>query len=591
MLVGQALGLGGWVHGSVFTPYIYQNEPEKGWHGLGFRMVEPKALSPMPPVPASQPNPVGIDGVLEGLCPPYVKTMDEAIDRVLEDKYGPDGCYGDADVFSRPYKDRRSGEAYLRDATHFSPRAIEYTREICRYIVDTYGRFPAHVDAFYTPGMWLQFGHVETEYYDRFYDPVAVHPPGRARRPLAPALATARCRSYRCSTWTTPPRAPRRPRGSGRSCERWPSGASTSARARGSTRAGSGASTRPSATPTRGRFSRKKFEAGVPGRVRRDVPGRLRRLRLLPVPLARTTGRGCSSETPESLLLRLQGARGHHRRPLARATPGTAPGRARRTRRSSTPALFRTLFARRLEPYAGRVATLIFEFGTFAQVDLPDPRRLPRPARPVPRGAARAGSATRSRSATPSTSARATSRCSPATERRPRLQRLDADARARRPGARCPARSRPTSPSSAPCCARAASTSRRSGRSSRTGSSRSRTSRRARGLGAIADHARRAEEAGVPVRQQPAGRQRPDDDRGGRRPAARVGMGRVNHPQIMRIDDDKNFQIISLNPLQSAPSSDEFPFIPAAPPRPPGPGRRRGPRRAAGRRRGGAGRG
>jgi uncharacterized protein YecE (DUF72 family) len=35
--------------------------------------------------------------------------------------------------------------------------------------------------------------------------------------------------------------------------------------------------------------------------------------------------------------------------------------------------LFRTLFARRLEPYAGRVATLIFEFGTFARSTFPTP--------------------------------------------------------------------------------------------------------------------------------------------------------------------------------------------------------------------------
>jgi uncharacterized protein YecE (DUF72 family) len=33
--------------------------------------------------------------------------------------------------------------------------------------------------------------------------------------------------------------------------------------------------------------------------------------------------------------------------------------------------LFRTLFARRLEPYAGRVAVLIFEFGTFARSTFP----------------------------------------------------------------------------------------------------------------------------------------------------------------------------------------------------------------------------
>jgi hypothetical protein len=170
MLVGQSLGLGGWIHGSVFSPYIYLNEPEKGWHGLGFRMVEPKKLSPMPPVPASQPNPVGIDGVLEGLCPPYVKTMDEAVDRVLEYKYKGAGCYGDVDTFARPYSQKGYAEAYLREGTRFSPRAIEYTREICHYIYDTYGRFPAHVDAFYTPGMWLQFSHLEMEYYERFYD-------------------------------------------------------------------------------------------------------------------------------------------------------------------------------------------------------------------------------------------------------------------------------------------------------------------------------------------------------------------------------------------------------------------------------------
>ncbi len=91
MLLGQAMGLGGWIHGAVFTPYIWQKEPAKDWHGLGFRMEQPKTLKPWAPVPASQPNPVGIDGVLEGLTPPYVKSMDEAVDKVMEMKYGADG--------------------------------------------------------------------------------------------------------------------------------------------------------------------------------------------------------------------------------------------------------------------------------------------------------------------------------------------------------------------------------------------------------------------------------------------------------------------------------------------------------------------
>src|SRR6185436_20906653 len=50
MLVGQGMGLGGWVHASVFPPYIYHRDAAKGWHGLGFRMEAPKTLSPTPPV-------------------------------------------------------------------------------------------------------------------------------------------------------------------------------------------------------------------------------------------------------------------------------------------------------------------------------------------------------------------------------------------------------------------------------------------------------------------------------------------------------------------------------------------------------------
>jgi hypothetical protein len=170
MLVGQALGIGGWIHGSVFPPYIYQTDPSKGWYGLGFRMLEPKKLSPMPPVPASQPNPVGIDGVLEGLCPPYVKSMDEAVDRVVESKYGPRGNYGDQNVFSLPYRNPKNAEDYVREGTKYTPDCIAYAKDICNYIWDTYGRFPAHVDTYYSCGMWLQFSHLEIEYYDQFFD-------------------------------------------------------------------------------------------------------------------------------------------------------------------------------------------------------------------------------------------------------------------------------------------------------------------------------------------------------------------------------------------------------------------------------------
>ncbi len=171
MLLGQAMGIGVWGHGSIWPAYVLRHEPEKGWYGVGFRYTEPKAGAPWAPVPASQPNPVGIDGVLEGLCPPYIASMGEAVDRVIEEKYGPHGIFTDPTLISRAYKNAADAETYLKLEQRHSPEAIRYAKDICNYIYETYGRFPAHIDAFYSPGFWLQFHHLEMEYYERFFDP------------------------------------------------------------------------------------------------------------------------------------------------------------------------------------------------------------------------------------------------------------------------------------------------------------------------------------------------------------------------------------------------------------------------------------
>ena len=180
MLMGEALRLGGWVHGAPMIPHVMRRDPANNLLGLGFRehlaKPGPGRWRRWPPVPASQANYVGIDGFLEGLCPPYVTDMDEAVDRVLEEKFGSGGAYADPEVFGQAYRDRESAEGYLKKAAHHPPEAIEYTKEICRYLVETYGRFPAHTDAMHLPGIWVQFSHLELEYYERFGDP------GHARR-------------------------------------------------------------------------------------------------------------------------------------------------------------------------------------------------------------------------------------------------------------------------------------------------------------------------------------------------------------------------------------------------------------------------
>jgi hypothetical protein len=176
MLVSQALGLGGWIHAAVPAPYIFQRDPEKQLFGLGFRVAETKKRwRRSPPLPSTQPNPVGADGILEGLCPPYVKSMNEAVDRVIEEKFGKQGVYQPEGLFSRPYRHAGSASEFLRVALPHSKDAIQYAKDICNYILDTYGRFPAHVNAFHVPGVWLQIHHVETEYYDRFFDPSLYH--------------------------------------------------------------------------------------------------------------------------------------------------------------------------------------------------------------------------------------------------------------------------------------------------------------------------------------------------------------------------------------------------------------------------------
>ena len=173
MLTGEALRLGGWVHGAPMIPHIWQRDPAAGVLGLGFREYSAKTFDSRwkrwPPVPASQPNYVGIDGVLEGLCPPYVTDMDAAVDQVLEEKFG-------AGRHVRRRRGLRAGlqgpgrrpRRYMQHAGHPPAEAIEYTKEICRYLVETYGRFPAHTDAFHLPGIWVQFSHLEIEYYERF---------------------------------------------------------------------------------------------------------------------------------------------------------------------------------------------------------------------------------------------------------------------------------------------------------------------------------------------------------------------------------------------------------------------------------------
>jgi hypothetical protein len=104
--------------------------------------------------------------VAEGAQSP--EEIANAVDRVIEEKLR--GPYGSEEF------------AQARARTH-PPEAIAYAKEICRYLVETYGRFPAHTDPFHLPGIWVQFSHLEIEYYERFGHPGHTRR-GTAQRPL-----------------------------------------------------------------------------------------------------------------------------------------------------------------------------------------------------------------------------------------------------------------------------------------------------------------------------------------------------------------------------------------------------------------------
>jgi hypothetical protein len=153
-LATEAIGLGGWMHCGFLSLEIMQ--------ALGFRMVEPVNSS-------SYPNPVGFDGVLEGCCPPYLPSMDAAVDAVAARMARKDG---DLPPPSGPTAHKMSIAEYRGGNIEISDEGIACTKAVCNYIYDTYGRFPASVDTMHM--MWfMQAHHLDLDYYGKFFHSAA----------------------------------------------------------------------------------------------------------------------------------------------------------------------------------------------------------------------------------------------------------------------------------------------------------------------------------------------------------------------------------------------------------------------------------
>lgn len=156
-LAEQAMGLGGWIHAGVNPVVLMQSLP--------FRTVtSPGAIFP---------NPVGIDGVLEGYCPPYYKHMNEAVDAVVEAKFGANGIYTLDAEREAPFLDRNE---FIAAVPRYSEKLVQCVKDICNYIYGTYGRFPSNMPTMGISPYWCQAHHLDLEFYDKFYEAGAYTP-------------------------------------------------------------------------------------------------------------------------------------------------------------------------------------------------------------------------------------------------------------------------------------------------------------------------------------------------------------------------------------------------------------------------------
>ncbi len=161
----QAMGLGGWIYSCSVGQMIL---------GLmGFQFHSPDKMGPIKPLdPISGPRlaPVGLEGHFQSYCPPFHPDMGSAVQAIYDAKWGRSGIYKE-EGGPAAYRDRQGLDKLVNRTPEW---CLEATKALCDYIWDTYGRFPALIDPMQM-NIWFQAQHLETDFYDKYYQPGAYH--------------------------------------------------------------------------------------------------------------------------------------------------------------------------------------------------------------------------------------------------------------------------------------------------------------------------------------------------------------------------------------------------------------------------------
>jgi hypothetical protein len=159
VLMLQAMGLGGWMFNGVDPFAVFGASGDSDVPGLGFRYDTDERWP--------YPNPTGIEGVMEGFCPPYYPDMRAAVEALCERKFGPGGPFNPETP--GPWKDSRKVRAA---AQVHDDRFRECVAHQAQYVYDTFGKFPGTVPSMFLI-MYLQAHHLDLDFYDEFYKPGA----------------------------------------------------------------------------------------------------------------------------------------------------------------------------------------------------------------------------------------------------------------------------------------------------------------------------------------------------------------------------------------------------------------------------------
>ncbi len=156
VLMLQALGLGGLYFSGLDDMSIMGARSKDGIKGLGFEVVHDERWV--------TPNPVGLKGVYEALCPPFYADMHEAVSAFVKRKFGEKGAYK-ADGIG-PW---RKANEVKSSVNPYEQEFIDCMGEIAQYIYTKYGKFPGLRSTMVMPG-FVQAHHLDTEFYDRYYE-------------------------------------------------------------------------------------------------------------------------------------------------------------------------------------------------------------------------------------------------------------------------------------------------------------------------------------------------------------------------------------------------------------------------------------